>query len=90
MVNPDRFRMTSGFGSNLTLLGKRLLLIYGAIYILELLFEHWLKIPVVGVLQLYPLKYKSFHVWQIFTHPFIHDPQAPISFLINSGVAYEK
>jgi membrane associated rhomboid family serine protease len=87
-VNSDRFRMTSGFGSSLTLLGKRLLLIYGAIYILELLFEHWLKIPVVGVLQLSPFKYKSFHIWQIFTHPFIHDPGAPISFLINCIVFY--
>jgi membrane associated rhomboid family serine protease len=87
-VNPDRFRMTYGFGSNLTLLGKRLLLIYGAIYILELLFEHWLKIPVVEVLQLYPFKYESFHIWQIFTHPFIHNPRAPISFLINCIVFY--
>jgi membrane associated rhomboid family serine protease len=80
--------MTYGFGSNLTHLGKRLLLIYGAIYILELLFEHWLKIPVVEVLQLYPFKYKSFHIWQIFTHPFIQNPRAPISFLINCIVFY--
>jgi membrane associated rhomboid family serine protease len=87
-VNPDRLEMPRGFGSNLTLLGKRLLLIYGAIYILELLFEHWLKIPVVEVLQLYPLKDKSFHIWQIITHPFIHNPRAPISFLINCIVFY--
>ena len=87
-MNPDRFKMSYGFGSNLTLLGKRLLLVYGAIYILELLFEHWLKIPVVPALQLYPLKFKSFHIWQIFTHPFIHNPRAPISFLINCIVFY--
>ena len=87
-MNPDRFKMSYGFGSNLTLLGKRLLLIYGAIYILELLFEHWLKIPVVPALQLYPLKFKNFHIWQIFTHPFIHNPRAPISFLINCIVFY--
>ena len=87
-MNPDRYRMTYGFGSNLTLLGKRLLLIYGAIYILELLFEHWLKIPVVEVLQLYPFKHKDFHIWQLFTHPFIHNPRAPISFLINCIVFY--
>ena len=87
-MNPDRFRMTYGFGSNLTLLGKRLLLIYGTIYILELLFEHWLKFPVVEILQLYPFKDKSFHIWQIFTHPFIHNPRAPISFLINCIVFY--
>jgi membrane associated rhomboid family serine protease len=87
-VNPDRYRMTYGFGSNLTLLGKRLLLIYGTIYILELLFEHWLKVPVVEILQLYPFKYKSFHIWQFFTHPFIHNPRAPVSFLINCIVFY--
>ena len=87
-MNPDRYRMTYGFGSNLTLLGKRLLLIYGIIYILELLFEHWLKIPVVEILQLYPFKHKGFHIWQLFTHPFIHNPRAPISFLINCIVFY--
>jgi len=80
--------MTYGFGSNLTLLGKRLLLIYGAIYILELLFEHWLKFPVVEVLQLYPFRHKAFHIWQIFTHPFIHNPRAPISFIINCILFY--
>ncbi len=87
-MNSDRYRMSYGFGSSLTLLGKRLLLIYGAIYILELLLEHWLKIPVVEVLQLYPFKYKGFHIWQIFTHPFIHNPRTPISFLINCIVFY--
>jgi len=87
-VESDRFRMSYGFGSNLTLLGKRLLLIYGAIYIIELLFEHWLKIPVVEVLKLYPFKEESFQIWQIFTHPFIHNPRSPISFLINCLVFY--
>ena len=87
-MESDRFRMSYGFGSNLTLLGKRLLLIYGAIYIIELLFEHWLKIPVVEVLKLYPFKEESFQIWQIFTHPFIHNPRSPISFLINCLVFY--
>jgi membrane associated rhomboid family serine protease len=87
-VDSDRFRMSYGFGSNLTLLGKRLLLIYGAIYIIELLFEHWLKIPIVEVLQLYPFKEGSFHIWQIFTHSFIHNPRSPIIFLINCLVFY--
>jgi membrane associated rhomboid family serine protease len=87
-VRSDRLKMTYGFGSNLTQLGKRLLLIYGAIYIIELLFEHWLKIPIVEVLQLYPFKDGSFHNWQIFTHPFIHNPRSPISFLINCLVFY--
>ena len=87
-MESDRFRMSYGFGSNLTLLGKRLLLIYGAIYIIELLFEHWLKIPIVEVLKLYPFKEESFQIWQIFTHPFIHNPRSPISFLINCLVFY--
>jgi membrane associated rhomboid family serine protease len=80
--------MSSGFGSRLTLLGKRLLLVYGIIYVLELLFEHWFKIPVVSVLKLYPFKHLNFHLWQVFTHPFIHNPQSPISFLISCIVFY--
>ena len=87
-MNPNRFKMSYGFGSNLTLLGKRLLIIYAVIYIIELFFEHWLKIPVVEVFQLYPFKSNSFHIWQIFTHPFIHNPRAPIGFLINCIVFY--
>ena len=80
--------MSYGFGSNLTLLGKRLLIIYAVIYVIELLLEHWLKIPVVEILRLYPFKSNSFRIWQIFTHPFIHNPQAPIGFLINCIVFY--
>lgn len=88
MVNYNRMKMSGGFRTNLTGLGKRLLIIYGAIYILELLLEHWIRLPVVGVLQLYPFKLKSFHIWQIFTHPFIHNPRAPIGFMINCIVFY--
>jgi membrane associated rhomboid family serine protease len=87
-MRPDRVRISDGFGSKLTLVGKRLLLIYGVIYVLELLFEHWLKIPVVSVLKLYPIKHLDFHVWQLVTHPFIHDPQSPMTFLISCLVFY--
>jgi membrane associated rhomboid family serine protease len=87
-MRPDHIRMSYGFGSKLTLLGKRLLLIYGVIYVLELLFEHWFRIPVISALKLYPFKHSSFHVWQLFTHPFIHNPQSPISFLISCIVFY--
>ena len=87
-MRPGRIRTSYGFGTKLTQLGKRLLLVYGVIYILELLLEHWLKIPAVAFLQLYPVKFDSFHVWQIFTHPFIHNPLAPISFLINCLIFY--
>ncbi len=77
-----------GFGTRLTRLGKRLLVLYGAIYVAELLLEHWLNVPVVAYLQLYPPGLENFHFWQILTHPFIHSPQAPVGFLINCLVLY--
>ena len=80
--------VSSGFGSSLTRTGKKLLLIYGFIYVLELLFEHWLHTPVVHSLQLYPLTSSDFHVWQIVTHPLIHNPNSPITFLISCIVFY--
>lgn len=76
------------FDSNFTKLGKQLLIVYGVIYVIELICEHWLNIPVVMFLQLYPLQHPDFRFWQVITHPFIHDPSAPISFLINSIVFY--
>ena len=87
-MRPDHIRMSYGFGSSLTPLGKRLLLIYGTIYILELLCEHWFKIPVIAALKLYPLGHPNSHVLQFFTHPFIHNPYSPISFLISCIVFY--
>lgn len=87
-MTPDTVRPTFGFGSSLTPLGKRLIIIYTVIYVLELLLEHWFKVPVVVHLQLYPLSSPFFRIWQIFTHPFIHDPQAPFGFLINGIMLY--
>jgi len=87
-VNPNRMRSSFGFGSRLTRVGKRLLIVYTAIYVAELLLEHWLHIPVVAFLQIYPPAADSFHIWQIVTHPFIHNPQAPLGFLINGLVLY--
>jgi membrane associated rhomboid family serine protease len=84
----DNVRMSYGFGSRLTPLGKRLLIFYGTVYVIELLLEHWIRIPVVSILQLYPLKHWNFHGWQLLTHPFIHNPQSPISFLINCVIFY--
>jgi len=72
----------------MTPLGKRLLMIYGTIYVAELLFEHWLKIPIVDDLVLHPFGSGLFHAWQVITHPFIHDPRGPIRFLINCLVFY--
>ena len=87
-MRPNRTEMSYGFGSRLTTLGKRLLLIYGIIYVAELLLEHWFRIPVVSIIQLYPLGHSHFHFWQFFTHPFIHDPRNPISFLLSCLVFY--
>jgi len=87
-VNPDRMRSSFGFGTRLTKIGKRLLILYTVVYVAELLLEHWLHIPVVAFLQLYPPTADGFHVWQIVTHPFIHNPQAPLGFLINALILY--
>ena len=87
-METERGRMPTGFGSYLTPLGKRLLLVYGSIYVLELLFEHWLKIGIVSVLELYPPSNLNFHFWQLITHPFIHNPNSPISFIISCIIFY--
>ncbi len=87
-MNPPRTASSFRFGSNFTQLGKRMLIIYGVIYVVELLFEHWLKFPVVNYLMIYPFSSDGFYIWQIVTHPFIHNPTAPIGFLINCLVFY--
>lgn len=81
-------RSSFGFGTRLSRLGKHLLILYGVIYVAQLLLEHWFGIPVAAFLQLYPPGSGNFHLWQILTHPFIHDPQAPIGFLINCLMLY--
>lgn len=87
-MDPHPIRPSFDFGSNLTPLGKRLLISYCAIYILELLLSNWFATPFVALLQLYPLDSPHFHFWQFFTHPFLHDPSAPIGFLINCLMFY--
>ncbi len=77
-----------GFGSGFTRTGKRLLLIYGIIYVMELLLEHWLVPGVVPALFLYPVKDPAFGLWQLFTHPFIHNPFSPLAFLLNALAFY--
>lgn len=83
-----RSNISYGFGTRLTQLGKRLLIVYGAIYVVELLLEHWLKIPFVAYLQMHPFQSGEFRVWQILTHPFIHDPRSPLGFVVNGVVLY--
>lgn len=63
-------------------------MMYGAIYVAELLFEHWLNIHIVAWLQLYPVGSDNFYLWQIFIHPLIHHPQAPFAFIISCIVFY--
>jgi len=84
----DNASISHGFGSSLTRTGKKLLLVYGVIYVLELLFEHWLHVPVVSVLQLHPMGSPGFQIWQFLTHPFIHNPGSPFTFLISCIVFY--
>jgi membrane associated rhomboid family serine protease len=77
-----------GFGGGLSRLGKQLLMLYAIIYFIELILFHWLQLPTVRLLQLYPVTHSDFHFWQVLTSPFIHDPSAPIGFLLNCLVLY--
>lgn len=85
---PQGHQRTFGFGSSLTQVGKSMLIIYAAVYIVELIGQHWMGIPLYQLLALSPVKSEYFQFWQLFTHPVIHDPGAPISFLINCLVFY--
>ena len=76
-------RTTYSFGTGLTPAGKKLLIFYAAVYVSELVLEHWLHIPLVPLLQLHPVFHHGFQPWQILTAHFIHDPAAPIGFLLN-------
>jgi membrane associated rhomboid family serine protease len=84
----NRSNISYEFRSGLTPLCKNLLIIYATIYVLELVVKHWMNIPLVSYLMLWPVRLPDFHLWQIFTHPFIHDPSSPIAFLIDCVVLY--
>ncbi len=85
---PQGRRPTIGSGTSLTRTGKIMLIAYAAVYVLELIGEHWLGSPLYAWLALSPLNSPQFHVWQLVTHPVIHDPGAPIGFLIDCVVFY--
>jgi membrane associated rhomboid family serine protease len=85
---PQGQRPSFGFGATLTPVGKKMLIMYASIYVLVLICEHWLAIPIYGLLALSPPGSGFFHFWQIVTHPLVHDPGAPIGFLINCLVFY--
>jgi len=77
-----------GFGPTLSPVGKIILIIYAAVYVMELLAQQWLGIPVYQWLALSAPNSGLFRVWQLITHPFIHNPGAPIGFLIDCVVFY--
>jgi membrane associated rhomboid family serine protease len=85
---PHGHRQTIGFGSSLTSVGKTMLIVYAAIYVLALIGEQWMGMPIFRLLALSPIKSGFFHIWQPITHPVIHNPGAPIGFLINCLVFY--
>lgn len=87
-MHPQGFRRPIGFGTTLTSTGKIMLIVYAAVYILELIGENWLGLPLYGLLALSPLHSGQFHYWQLITHPVIHSPGAPIGFLIDCLVFY--
>jgi membrane associated rhomboid family serine protease len=82
------FRRPIGFGTSLTPTGRIMLILYVAVYVLELIGEQWLGLPIYGKLALNPPGSGAFYLWQLVTHPVIHDPGAPIGFLIDCLVFY--
>jgi membrane associated rhomboid family serine protease len=85
---PQGRQSISGFGPSLTPVGKTMLIVYAAVYVAELIGQHWLGIPVYQLLALSPPGSGHFHFWQLITHPLIHSPGAPIFFLIDCLMFY--
>ncbi|GAB6909163.1 Rhomboid family protein [Desulfosarcina cetonica] len=81
-------RSPIGFNIPLTRLGKIMLMMYAGVYVLELIGEKWLGIPIFGWLALGTPGSGGFYPWQLITHPLIHDPGSPISFLLDCLVFY--
>jgi len=79
---------TIGSGTTLTRVGKIMLIVYACVYVIELIGEQWLGLPLYGLLALSPPGSGNFHLWQLLTHPVVHNPGAPISFLIDGVVFY--
>lgn len=77
-----------GFNNPLTQTGKIMLIVYAAVYVVELLGQHWLGLPFYQMLALSPLGSGGVYAWQLVTHSLIHDPSAPIGFLIDCVVFF--
>ncbi len=65
-----------------------MLMVYATVYILELIGVHWLALPIYDNLALSPIFSPHFRLWQLVTHPVIHNPGAPIGFLIDCLIFY--
>jgi membrane associated rhomboid family serine protease len=85
---PQGQRPAIGSGHSLTAVGKAMLIVYAAVYVLVLIGQQWLGLPVFRMLALSPLNSGHFQVWQLLTHPLIHNPGSPIGFLIDCVVFY--
>ena len=84
----QRRQQPVGFGSSLTRTGRIMLIVYATVYVLELIGQHWLGLPIYAWLALSPVGSPFFHIWQLVTHPVIHNPGSPIGFLIDCVVFY--
>jgi membrane associated rhomboid family serine protease len=85
---PQGRRTPFGLNAPLTQTGKIMLIGYAVVYVLELIGEQWMGIPLYQWLALSPMNSGNFHLWQLITHPVIHDPGSPIGFLIDCLVFY--
>jgi len=85
---PQGQRTSFVFGAPMTKVGKIMLIGYSAIYVVELLCEHWLAMPVYDWFALNPINSPGFRIWQVITHPLLHAPDAPIPFLLSCLVFY--
>lgn len=72
-------RYSFDFGSRWTPLVKKFLMVYGTIYLIEIVLQAWIGVPVFAYLSLHA---PDMHFWQFVTHPFSHAGYHPISFLL--------
>jgi membrane associated rhomboid family serine protease len=87
-MNETVQRPPTAFGFSMSPLTRKLLIVYASIYVVQLLMQHWFRIPLTDYLVVHPAGSDDFRFWQIFTHPFVHDPNSPIIFLIDCLVFY--
>lgn len=84
----QNMRTSMSSAPRLTKLGKILLIVFGSAYILELILDQWLHVPVFVTLALWPVGADGFHFWQFLTFPLVHLPNGPLGFLLECLVFY--